>query len=134
MYAISKLADNVANPKVPPAEFAIRKGTYGASIKSGVTITSYSTAQASDAVAALTWEATAKECDPTKWDPATACHGVDLPWASGAFADYNSVGPVKGSVRAWHFLAEKNADVTKNFQIEKDNKINWIIEEKYDTR
>ena len=35
-----------------------------------------------------------------------------------------------GGIRAWHFLAEKNADVTKNFQIEKDNKINWIIDEK----
>jgi len=45
--------------------------------------------------------------------------------------DY-AVGPpvVNGGIRAWHFLAEKNADVTKNFQIEKDNKINWIVEEK----
>ena len=42
--------------------------------------------------------------------------------------DYTSA-TAKGGIRAWHFLAEKNADVTKNFQIEKDNKINWVIDE-----
>ena len=132
-HAVSKLGDNVSATKVP-AEFAIRKGTYAASLKSGATIASYATAPTTAAATILTWETTAKECDTAKWDPATACYGVDLPWASGAFTDYNSVGPVKGSVRAWHFLAEKNADVTKNFQIEKDNKINWIIEESVATR
>jgi F420-dependent methylenetetrahydromethanopterin dehydrogenase len=70
-------------------------------------------------------------CDAAKWDPATACHGVDAPWASTTYVDYvAAVAPaaaVPGTVRAWHFLAEKNADVAKNFQIEKDNKINWIV-------
>jgi hypothetical protein len=131
-HAVSKLGAT-GTPNVP-AEFAIRKGTYAASLKSGATIASYATAPTSAGATILTWETTAKECDTAKWDPATACYGVDLPWASGAFTDYNSVGPVKGSVRAWHFLAEKNADVTKNFQIEKDNKINWIIEESVATR
>ena len=78
---------------------------------------------------ALTWDTAIKNCDPAKWDPVTACHGVDIPWAYGSLTDYTSA-TVKGGIRAWHFLAEKNADVTKNFQIEKDNKINWIIEEK----
>lgn len=78
---------------------------------------------------ALTWETALKNCDAAKWDPVTACHGVDIPWAYGSLTDYTSA-TVKGGIRAWHFLAEKNADVTKNFQIEKDNKINWVIEEK----
>ena len=69
-----------------------------------------------------------KNCDSAKWDPVTACHGVDIPWAYGTLTDYTSA-TAKGGIRAWHFLAEKNADVTKNFQIEKHNKINWVIEE-----
>lgn len=69
-------------------------------------------------------------CDVAKWDPATACHGVDAPWASTTYVDFVPAGAaaaVEGKVRAWHFLAEKAADVAKNFQIEKDNKINWIV-------
>ena len=79
----------------------------------------------------VTFETTLKICDLTKWTAATDCHGVDLPWASTAYVEYTAAvgttAAVLGSVRAWHFLAEKNADVTKNFQIEKDNKINWVI-------
>ena len=78
----------------------------------------------------VTFETTLKVCDLTKWTAATDCHGVDLPWASTPYVEYVPVGAaaaVPGSVRAWHFLAEKNADITKNFQIEKDNKINWVV-------
>ena len=79
----------------------------------------------------VTFETTLKVCDLTKWTAATDCHGVDLPWASTAYVEYvpaaGASAAVPGSVRAWHFLAEKNADITKNFQIEKDNKINWVV-------
>lgn len=75
-------------------------------------------------------------CDVTKWDSATACHGVDAPWAASAYVDYVAVNgatpAVLGSFKAWHFLAEKNADTGKNFQIVKDDKVNWIVQEKYE--
>jgi len=115
-----------------PATFGPVQGTYSGALASGVTIAAYSTAQTTYSTAAITFGATMIICDAAKWDPATACHGVDAPWASTTYVDYIGVGgavttAVPGSVRAWHFLAEKNADVAKNFQIEKDNKINWIV-------
>lgn len=71
-------------------------------------------------------------CDVAKWDPVTACNGVDAPWAASTFVDFVPVGgavttAVPGTLRVWHFLAEKNADTGKNFQIVKDDKINWIV-------
>lgn len=81
----------------------------------------------------ITFTGSALTCDVAKWDSATACNGVDMPWAHNSLVEWTSTGPVLGSLRAWHFLAEKNADVTKNFQIEKDNKINWLIEERDET-
>lgn len=81
----------------------------------------------------ITFTGSALTCDVAKWDSATACNGVDMPWANTALVEWNATGPVLGSLRVWHFLAEKNADVTKNFQIEKDNKINWLIEERDET-
>ena len=102
---------------------------------STVTIANYGTATTNAAVAAISWGTSATLCDATKWDTTTACNSVDLPWASTTYTEYvapvNNGAATEGKVRAWHFLAEKNADVAKNFQIEKDNKINWIIEEKY---
>jgi hypothetical protein len=60
-----------------------------------------------------------KLCDPTKWTAETDCNSVDLPWASTTYTEYapgvNNGAPTLGQVKAWHFLAEKNADVTKNF-------------------
>jgi hypothetical protein len=101
---------------------------------SSVTIANYGTATTNAAVAAISWGTSATICDATKWDTTTACHSVDLPWASTTYTEWVTGTPAtEGKVRAWHFLAEKNADVAKNFQIEKDNKINWIIEEKYQT-
>jgi hypothetical protein len=84
-------------------------------------------------VSVITWGTTSTTCDTTKWDTLTACHSVDAPWASTSYVEYVAAttspvaAAVPGSVKAWHFLAEKNADVAKNFQIEKDNKINWIV-------
>ena len=109
------------------ATFETLQGTYEASIKSGITIAAYTTKQANDAVDVITWGTTATTCDTTKWDTATACNGVDAPWASTSYVDWTVATTGLGSVKAWHFLAEKNADITKNFQIEKDNKINWIV-------
>jgi hypothetical protein len=85
------------------------------------------------ATAIITFGAAGLTCDTAKWDSATACHGVDMPWGYGEFKEYTSTGPVNGSIRAWHFLAEKNADTSKNFQIVKDDKINWIVQETIET-
>ena len=106
------------------------QGTYAASIKSGVTITSYATPQVAATVPVIAFTGAIITCDAAKWDPATACNGVDAPWASTPYVEFVAAGAgaaVPGSVRAWHFLAEKNADTSKNFQIVKDDKINWIV-------
>jgi hypothetical protein len=73
----------------------------------------------------------AHTCDVAKWDSATACNGVEMPWAATAYVDYTST--LDGKLRAWHFLAEKSADTAKNFQIVKDDKINWIVQETVET-
>ena len=72
-------------------------------------------------------------CDILKWESATGCNGVDMPWGNGVFTEYVATGTVAGSIRAWHFLAEKNADTAKNFEIVKDDKINWIVQETIET-
>lgn len=125
------IGDNTPAVTKIPATFSTVIGTYAASVKSGLTIADYKVAPtvAASAVVALTW-GTEYTCDIAKWDSASACRGFDAPWAYGAFTDYVGGGtPVNGSIKAWHFLAEKNADITKNFQIIKDDKINWILEE-----
>lgn len=112
------------------ATFALVTGTFGAAIKDSL-IKDYATAQAALTTQVVTWETSVKTCDLTKWTAATDCNSVDLPWASGSYTEFvaaaGAAAAVDGSIRTWHFLAEKNADVTKNFQIEKDNKINWVI-------
>jgi len=100
--------------------------TWSAAITSGKTITAYATAQTDSKTQILTFT-TMLTCDIAKWDSATACDGVDKPWAHNTFTDYVSTGTVAGSFKAWHFLAEKGADVAQNFQLEKDNKLNWIV-------
>jgi len=37
------------------------------------------------ATAIITWGATGLTCDILKWDSATGCHGVDMPWGNGVF-------------------------------------------------
>lgn len=71
---------------------------------------------------------TADTCDTAKWDSATACYGVDKPWAY-TWLDHVASPSAPGLLKAWHFLAEKNSDTAKNFQIVKDDKINWLYEE-----
>jgi len=73
-------------------------------------------------------------CDTTKWASATACNGITKPWAFGTLTNYNAVGPVKGSLRAWHFLGDVGADITKVWSIEKDNVLNILLLEYIDKK
>jgi len=49
-------------------------------------------------------------CDTKYWSSKTDCNGVATPWGYGKITDF--VTGEKGSVRAWHFLADEKADVT----------------------
>lgn len=68
-------------------------------------------------------------CDTTKWKTDTACNGITKPWAFGNPTQYNAVGPVKGSVRAWHYLGDVGSDFTKVWSIEKADVLNILLYE-----
>lgn len=72
-------------------------------------------------------------CPLTQWACATCCYGMASPWGFGTVYNYfpaqNGQVEQLGSVRAWHFLADKDADVTKVFSIEKDDYINVLLYE-----
>ena len=124
------LTNGVQATPATPATFGPVQGTYAASVKAGVTIASYATPQVAATVSVIAFTGAIITCDVVKWDTATSCNGVDAPWASTPYVEFVAAGAaaaVPGSVRAWHFLAEKNADTSKNFQIVKDDKINWIV-------
>lgn len=112
------------------ATFKFEFGSYVGSYASGKTAPTAWTA-ANAATQLITFATGASICDVTKWDSVTACHSVDIPWAHTAFVDYipvnGLVAAVPGSIKAWHFLGEKGAEMSKNFQIVKDDKINWIV-------
>lgn len=73
-------------------------------------------------------------CDITKWKDATGCNGITKPWAHGNVVQYNSVGPVKGSVRAWHYLGDVGSDITKVWTIEKADVLNILLFEFIDKK
>lgn len=70
-------------------------------------------------------------CDTNKWESATACNGVSRPWGYNKITNYNpTTTPVtKGSIRAWHFLADVGADLTKVMSIEKGQTLRVFLYE-----
>ena len=81
----------------------------------------------------LNWK-TPDSCDTTKWASATACNGITKPWAFGTKTDYNAVGPVKGSIRAWHYLGDVGSDINKVWSIEAKNVLNVLLYEYVDKK
>ena len=77
----------------------------------------------------ITWQTEAK-CS-SWW--VLNCHGMDAPWA---FFDIHQYVPGKcackeelGQQRAWHWLADSNADRSKLFAIETGNTLNILVYE-----
>ena len=66
-----------------------------------------------------------------KWESPTACNGVQKPWGYNTRTDYNgATTPVtKGKIRAWHFLGDVGADLTKVFSIEKGQTLQVFLYE-----
>ena len=77
---------------------------------------------------------TPETCDITKWASADACNGITKPWAFGTKTDYNAVGPVKGAVRATHFLGDIGSDITKVWTIETNNVLQVLLYEFIDKK
>jgi hypothetical protein len=80
-------------------------------------------------VTKIVWGASSS-CDTKYWATSTGCNGVATPWGLGAITQYTAGPPiVKGSLRAWHFLADKGADISKSWSIEKDNTLQLLAYE-----
>lgn len=66
----------------------------------------------------------------------TGCYGMAAPWGFSKITDYaaasGSLSEVKGSVRAWHWLADKDADRTTVWAVEKDDTLNILVYEMID--
>lgn len=71
-------------------------------------------------------------CDSTYWVTSTGCNGAATPWGLSAITNYAAAGAgaeVKGSVRAWHFLADAGADKSKVWSIEVNDVLNVLFYE-----
>ena len=100
----------------------------------GLVVKDY-TKLSSNTIYNLSW-GKAATCDALVWANAVngGCNGIGVPWAFGTLNNYNSVGPVNGNIRAWHFLADIGQDETLMWSINKDNTINVLFYEFIDKK
>ena len=75
----------------------------------------------------LSWGKT-ETCDTAKWADANACNGVGYPWGYGTITQFVDVN-THGSVRAWHFFAERGQDRTRQWALEKNGALNVLFYE-----
>lgn len=72
-------------------------------------------------------------CSLSYWRCETCCNGMDVPWGFSPVSNFRAATSfqpiIPGSVRAWHFLADKGADVTKVWSVEKDDVLNVLVYE-----
>lgn len=70
-------------------------------------------------------------CNTDKWETATACNGVAKSWGYNTLTNYNgaTVPVTKGSIRAWMFLADVGADLTRVMSIEKGQTLQVLLYE-----
>jgi hypothetical protein len=107
--------------------------TASSAMISGLQINSYSD-DSLNTPYTLQWQKT-MTCDLTMWTSATACNGVDKPWAFGKITPQQTTPTVKsGSVTAWHFLADVGADPSKTFSIEKSDTLQVFLYEFIDKK
>ena len=92
-----------------------------------MTVKSY-TDNTKNTAAKIVW-ALQSECDVKYWTSAKldACNGVATPWGYGAITQYSA--QTKGSVRAWHFLADYQTDITKNFAVRTGDELEVLFYE-----
>lgn len=79
-----------------------------------------------NSVSKIVWGSTSS-CDTKYWANANGCNGIAAPWGLGPVTQF--VAGSKGSVRAWHFLADSGADITKAWSIEKNNSLQVLYYE-----
>lgn len=82
-------------------------------------------------VTKITW-GSKPVCDTTYWKTANGCNGTAVPWGLNTISNFVPAGASaakEGSLRAWHFLADKVGDKTKVWSIEKNDKLNVLFYE-----
>lgn len=92
---------------------------------SGLSVKSY-TDMTKNTVAKIVW-GSQSTCDTRYWMTNNGCQGVASPWGFSDITSYSA--STKGSVRAWHFLADQYADASRAWRIEKDDEVDVLYYE-----
>lgn len=100
----------------------------------GLTVKDYKD-NTKNTAAKIVWGATAS-CDANYWVTATGCQGSAVPWGLNTAVAYVAplttptvVAEVKGSLRAWHFLADKGANKAQVWSIEGNDVLDCLFYE-----
>lgn len=78
----------------------------------------------------------AKKCDATKWINPNGCFGMADPWGLTDITDFktiDSTNKVYGHVRAWKWLADDKADMSKVWSIKNGQKASVLLFEFIDS-